>query len=226
MQYLLDELSSRYKFEHYSTENDLWIDLEASQNRNIRESFIKIINEKRKENIRMNLNPRIIVDGHFWQTEFNYDEIHHKFEYIQLIRECHSRRRSSFYYFLIDSAAAQLAKKTNTSIAFLKHALNTSDPERCLNDMECLKNAGSGRFSRTPMELRYICGSKCNTGYNEPYKSLLRLRDPSKLTVLGVLDNMTAYLEMLECAYPSFLRNITAVYNGMREVCRVLVYHA
>jgi hypothetical protein len=219
MQYLYRQLAKENKFLTFTLERMFWTDLDASENSHIRDKAVHLINEQRRENHRSTGNPRIVVDGHFWQTEFEYDTFHHKYEYTQLIRDCHGRRKSAFYYLLYDSVAAYRAKKSNNSTAYHKHILRTDDPVHCLQHEKCLRNTGNELFSTNiPIELRHICGSKCNKGYEEPNKSLLRVLEPSKLTVLGLLENMTAYLEMLECAYPSFLHNISDKYKDINEV--------
>jgi hypothetical protein len=211
MQYLFQKLSKQNKFITLSVNNTFWTDLESDKNKHLRKKFIHQINEKRKDG-KFQLGKRIIVDGHWLQTEFKYKNFHQPFEYIQLIRECHSRRRSFFYYSLYDSYASRHAKINNMSWEHLQHVLHSNDPDSCLNDTSCLLKSGNHAFTKNPIELKHICGTKCNMKQNEPNKSLMRLIDHNRLTVLGILEKMNEFIEMLECAYPNFLRGIGSIY--------------
>jgi hypothetical protein len=221
MIHLFDQLSKKNKFNLFNTDKKFWVNFEAPQNNHIKDNFIDTIGKRIRENYKTVGQSRIVVVGHFWQTEFANDTFNHKFEYINLIRDCLSRRRSKFYFALYDLSAGHDAKHKKI---VLQEKLNSSDPDRCIQDIECLRRTGDEVFSRHPIELKHICGLKCNVDYEEPYKSLLRLRDPSKLTVLGLLDNITAYMDMLECAYPTLLQNISVTYNRLHEVrCKAYI---
>jgi hypothetical protein len=219
MFHLLRLLARRNDFQYMFPGPGFYFDLDDPNHEKSREQFIQLVNGQSVE------NDMTVVIGHFWQADFANDTIEFDYEYIQLVRECRSRRRSAFLYTLHNYLEAEKALKANESSSFLQHNFNiTADPERCMHDIECLRNK-TALTSTLPYELSYVCGPKCNEGYEEPYKSLLRVREPNKLTVLGVLENMTAYLEMLECAYPTFLRNISDIYNELNEVRESLRCH-
>jgi hypothetical protein len=211
LHHLFRQLGRENHFESIVPNHGFTFDLDDPNHKKVREDFVQLINGQSVE------NDMTVVIGHFWQTDFANDTIEFDYEYIQLVRECRSRRRSVFYYSLHGSKEAKLARHSNDLVSFLRHTFNTSDPERCMHDIECLRNRTT-LSSHNSNELNYVCGPKCNMGCEEPYKSLLRVLEPSKLTVLGLLENMTEYLEMLECAYPTFLHNISDIYNELNEV--------
>lgn len=217
MNSLFTILSRRNDFlKYYSTEAPYWYkDLTNSENAVLLSELQYTIN-----NIinRENTTKHVIVEGHWHQQVFypHFFGNNISVEYIQLIRDCPSRRRSWFLYFLKDSRAARAVKKIGDQ-AFEKHQriyLNIRNSnisiDDCLRDYDCLKK--SYQFNHIP-ELEYLCGSECQSQYKNMLEgSIENTFNPSIFTAVGITDKFGEYLEMLECAYPKIFQGIKRIF--------------
>ena len=130
------------------------------------------------------------------------------------MRECKSRKHSKFLYGLYDSSDATHAKNANKKEfdRFKEEYLRTNmTATACLKSYECIR--GSRKFDRSDYEIRAVCGSKCkedNSGDNVK-GAYINTYNPYSYAVIGTLEKMSQFLEMLECAYPTILKGISKV---------------
>jgi len=205
---LFSTLSSKNNFVSHSVDKIYWRDLDLDKK--LRTNFLTEINDI------MSSNDKLVVDGHWFHTEFSNNELKGvSFENIQLLRECKSRKHSKFFYGLFDSSDAVHAKSLgDKAYEKFKHEYIRSDisVNACLKDYDCIK--GTRKFDRSDLEIRALCGSTCkdlNLGddINGAYKNT---HDPNSFTIIGSLEKFPEFLEMLECAYPTILENIKDLY--------------
>lgn len=209
------DIAMNYSVGTWTTLNPFWMDMSVPEHKSTLETFIKTIDEKMKPNVLINhksyeLTKHLIVDGHFNYFKF---PLHHKYEYVQLARDCRSRRRSLFFYNLFDH---------NLTIAQIMDRLKVDESQprtsealdKCLNDYNCLKKNNLLYFPYG--EERLICGKACQDSFggNLTEGVLHNLRDPSVYTVIGSDNYFEHFFEMLECAYPLALKGILDHYKS------------
>ena len=223
MEYLFNELSSSNKFGRWAAESKFWGDLDEAEFATLRREFEKIVTSK----LQNTPSKQIIIDGHWSQTMFKPSKISaERVEYIQLIRDCQSRRKSLFFYGLYDSVEALKVKSDSAKFKQrIREELRIADRnisvEDCLSDYECLKASGKLTYTSN-RELKYICGPNCNRTYGSYVEGALKnLHDPEAFTVVGVLDILQRHLGMLECAYPKMLKGILNLFNKNHMFVRV-----
>ena len=235
MQLLFEELSKKNDFGLWNAPMEYWHDLDIDKQ--LRKHFLSDLNK----NMKAAKGKKFLADGHWWQTTFSPEELEGKVhENIQLLRECKSRRHSKFFYGLFDSSAATAVKETKTPQKFKKYEhdylrtdINVKD---CLNDYQCLK--GTTKFDHNDTEIVFLCGSKCEANLidDKNFKAIKNnkhhiydgevvssgaisnIHNPKVFTVIGVLDYMEPFMEMLECIYPSMLNGIHSTFVS-QQVC-------
>lgn len=160
---------------------------------------------------------RIIVDGHWKQTSFNIGP--YRMESIQQIRECKSKKRSNFFYYLNEKNKTE--EEIRSHVLQIKNSSTTID--ECIHDIHCLENAKPVSFDAV-RDLHFLCGSQCakshrpagmkmNLGYING--ALANLHDPSVYAVIGTLETLNQTLEMFECVYPQSMKGIRAMYSAL-----------
>jgi hypothetical protein len=163
-------------------------------------------------------------------------------ESMQFVRDCVNRSTSLFFYELFDSSAGQQAKASGTvkehilqslHIPLKSKAAETFRFEECLEDYHCVRGYPFEAYNRNG--LPQVCGTECIkqvTAHTQPSDEAKQgsKHDPTKsiqvkgaifnaihpdfFTVIGTLDYMDEYFEMLECAYPTIFRGITDYYRN------------
>ena len=208
MKMLFSTLASKNNFVSHSVNKIYWQDLDLDKK--LRTKFLTEINDI------MSSNDKLVVDGHWFHTQFSNNELKGiTFENIQLLRECKSRKHSKFFYGLFDSSEAVQAKNLGEkAYEKFKHEYIRSDVSvnACLKDYDCIK--GSRKFDRADLEIRALCGSTCkdmNLG-DDVTGAYINTHDPHSFAVIGSLEKIPEFLEMLECAYPTILENIKDLY--------------
>jgi len=98
--------------------------------------------------------------------------------------------------------------------------------DECLRDYNCLR--GTTKFNRNDTEIIFLCGSQCQTDFKQgktpsgktsvPVENVtaaadISAHDPEVFSVIGVLDHLGEYIEMLECTYPNILKGIFSAYK-------------
>jgi len=225
MKLLFDTMAERNGWVLWDAPKEYWKDLDLDEK--LRKKFISDLNSNKKS------KKRLVADGHWYQTTFTLDELKgNRHENIQLLRECKSRRHSKFFYGLFDSSKSYQAKeKGEKAFNKFKHEYINSPLtiEECLNNYDCLR--GSSKFDRNDTEIIFLCGTKCEkelaastgileaertkhhtSGVDVNYGAFLNVHNPAMFTAIGALDYMPQYMEMLECAYPTFLDGIYETY--------------
>jgi hypothetical protein len=165
-------------------------------------------------------------------------------ESIQLIRDCGSRSTSLFFYELFDSMAAIQAKATGNLKGHILDAMHVHSNsiagkefrfEECLESYACVKGYPFEAYERNG--LQYLCGDECikqviNSAFTNkqtarafssrrnPTQSIqvkgamFHAIQPQYFTVIGALEQMDEFFEMLECAYPTIFHNLLNLYRS------------
>ena len=116
---------------------------------------------------------------------------------------------------MFDSSAASKAQKLgDKAYEKYKHEYIRSmmPVNQCLKSYECIK--GTKKFDAPDLEIRALCGSTCkdeNAG-DDIKGAYTNTHDPHSFAVIGSLEKIPEFLEMLECAYPTILENIKDLY--------------
>lgn len=226
MKMLFDKMSEDNGVISFAVPKDYWHNLD--EDTNMRKSLINEINRT----IKKSKGAKVIADGHWFQTRFDsaVDFEGKTFENIQLLRECKSRRHSKFLYGLLDNHESKVRNEKGGKAAvdrYREDYLKSKVPlEECLKSYDCLK--GSTKFNHNDTEIIFLCGSQCLADFKKgitPTKKLtapvydvniaadLNAHNPEVFSVIGVLDYLGEYIEMLECAYPDMLRGIFTSYK-------------
>ena len=226
MKMLFDKMAEDNDVVSFAVPKDYWHDLD--EDTTMRKSLIgEILHHVKKSKGRP-----VIADGHWFQTRFDKDKDFEgkTFENIQLLRECKSRRHSKFLYGLLDNHENKVREEKGGKAAVEKYRedyLRSKLPlDDCLKDYSCLR--GSTKFNHNDTEIIFLCGSKCfsdfkngrsPTGkptppiYDVTTAADVNAHDPEIFSVIGVLDFLGEYIELLECAYPNMLKGIFAAYS-------------
>lgn len=133
--YFWDELDSDIKKRHLLVDQSL-----------------KLLNNQKK---------RLIITGHFSQTTFT-EFGKRTYEFINVIRECTSRRISEFFYHLFDSVAAHEAVNHKE---FVQKIIHNASLNACLSDDHCCSHL---RLSTN--EMRFFCGKSCESKAGSKFK--------------------------------------------------------
>ena len=217
MKMLFDKMAEDNNVVSFAVPKDYWHNLD--EDTVMRKSLIKEIMGHVKK---AKGNP-VIADGHWFQTRFDsqVDFEGKAFENIQLLRECKSRRHSKFLYGLLDNHENKVRNEKGGKSAVNKYReeyLSSKMPlEECLKDYACLK--GTRKFDKNDTEIIFLCGSACEAKfkasgvYDVNIGADLNAHNPDIFSVIGVLDYLGEYIEMLECAYPDMLKGIFVAYK-------------
>jgi hypothetical protein len=199
-------LKNSNNFNHYPMSPEFWVDMDIETA--IRLKFAQKLKSTSKHTV---------ADGHWTQYYLNKNEIDGKsIENINLFRQCQSRRHSMLYYGVYDSSNAHNAKSQNQLNLWQQKRLNaTLNVEECLNNYTCLKQSNFVEVidPSYPDELRHVCGTICTnlfSGYRD-MGAIHNIHDPSVFTVVGTLENLEQFFDMLECAYPQLFHNIAEI---------------
>lgn len=217
MKMLFDKMAEDNGVVSFAVPKDYWHNLD--EDTTMRKSLVKEI----MSHVKKAKGSPVIADGHWFQTRFDAqsDFEGKTFENIQLLRECKSRRHSKFLYGLLDNHENKVRNEKGGKAAVDKYReeyLSSKMPlEECLKDYGCLK--GTRKFDKNDTEIIFLCGSACeakfkaNGIYNVNVGADLNAHNPEIFSVIGVLDYLGEYIEMLECAYPDMLKGIFAAYK-------------
>ena len=211
----------------FHTGNHFWVSMEDNIAR--RHEFVNKINEIMKE-----LNPTkkktLFVDGHWHQTKFKVNKELHGYssEYVQLIRNCQDREESAFFFFMYNVKPGSEMQKLSNRGREIYHLKSDKPVKDCIADYQCLKN--SEKFDIIDQRngyqsAGYLCGKRCSedNGLSRDREtkrlngSMRNIELPKTFSVVGVLEHLEEYLDMLECAYP-VLRGIRAKYEVDKRV--------
>jgi len=227
MKMLFDKMSDDNNVVSFPVPKDYWHDLD--EDTTMRKSLVSEI----MHYVKKSKGRPVIADGHWFQTRFDSknDFEGKTFENIQLLRECKSRRHSKFLYGLLDNHENKVRNEKGGKAAVDKYRedyLRSKLPlEECLKDYNCLR--GSTKFNHNDTEIIFLCGSQCQTNfkagigpagkspvpsvYNVTAAADISAHEPEVFSVIGVLDNLAEYIEMLECTYPNILKGILSAYK-------------
>ena len=166
-------------------------------------------------------NLTVIANGHWSQHRFNSSDLFNKpIEHFQLIRNCNSYAKSLFYYTAFECMDALAAKEKSVDayIQYTRNLLKIKNPnisiDDCLESYQCIHQ--SLFFDNFGNEtLRYLCGHQ-QSNYNKQINlgALSNIQDPSIFSIVGVLEHLDKFIEILECLYPTTLHGITELYNN------------
>lgn len=215
MQNILHQLSKDNKFRAHGLPPEYWINLPSSPD-TLNHLYELIRNEYQTR------QQPIIYDGHWVQYLFNKTKLLSlNIEYIQLIRSCESFATSLFFYILFENHAARAAQRISneTYINYTKSKLKILNSsmtiEECLESYQCIKN--SNFFATFEFDtLNYLNGQYHENGdqhYSHDTGAIYNLQNPNIFTVVGVLEYLDIYLEMLECVYPTLLHGINSLFQ-------------
>ena len=227
MQYKFQQLSKLNKVLTWSTTDDYWIDFSHPNKSIMRSRFVGNISSLRAR------YPfkQIVVDGHWNQISIN--EFDGEVEYFQLIRDCHSRRKSDYFFTLFDSVRATKAKREKKYLDEVLQLLNLDAMNRfirrvppkdiifeCTQDYNCLRKSKLITYS-ADVELRSMCGYECQRMHSYSSNPILQgsisnMRNISSFSIVGILEYFPQFLELLECMYPNF-QNITRITNEKKK---------
>jgi len=160
---------------------------------------------------------RLIVDGHWNLVDLASGHLRDgspptAVQYIQLSRSCEPRIKSHLLYHLHDSVAAQHAKRTGHYRNFIGTAMGipggTVQMKRCLSNYSCLADMPIAReVLYDGAVLDYFCDADCVRAHRFESRlagAMQRVRSPKDggYAVVGVLEELNQFLELLECAFP------------------------
>jgi len=226
MKMLFDKMAEDNDVVSFAVPKDYWHDLD--EDTTMRKSLVGEI----MHHVKKSKGRPVIADGHWFQTRFNSrgDFEGKTFENIQLLRECKSRRHSKFLYGLLDNHENKVRQEKGGKAAvdsyreeYLRSKLPLDD---CLKDYNCLR--GSTKFNHNDTEIIFLCGSQCYADFKKgrspagrPTPAIadvtiaadINAHDPEIFSVIGVLDFLGEYIEMLECTYPIMLKGIFSAYS-------------
>lgn len=226
MKMLFDKMAEDNDVVSFAVPKDYWHDLD--EDTTMRKSLINEI----MHHVKKSKGRPVIADGHWFQTRFSSEgDFEGKtFENIQLLRECKSRRHSKFLYGLLDNHENKVRNEKGGKAAVDKYReeyLRSKLPlEECIKDYGCLR--GTTKFNKNDTEIIFLCGSQCEADYKigksptgKPTPLITDVNigadknahDPEVFSVIGVLDYLGEYIEMLECTYPNMLKGIFAAYK-------------
>lgn len=220
----------------YNTTRQKFIDL---VDKSIRETKKRVVIDGHFEQIIFEPN-EILPINYDRLKKGKTDQNRRHIESMQFVRDCVNRSTSLFFYSLFDSSAGVKAKAAGTVKEFiltlLSIPLNSKQAEsfrfeECLENANCVKGFSFESYSRNG--LSHVCGDECikhvnnyvlsktdkNSQKHDPTMSnqvkgaIFNAIHPDFFTVIGTLDDMEEYLEMLECAYPNIFRGISNYYQ-------------
>lgn len=208
MENLFRSMKDKNSMTSWSAGSEYWTDF--SRDVTERKKFLDEVASRTRP------NATLVIDGHWGQYDFSSSELLKvKAEYIQLARDCISRRQSAFLYGLYDSRDATLHRKNPSQYEKYKQKyLNTTLASMdCIKSYDCLKN--SDTFGNANTEMQYLCGSRCTHVHhgNRTVGALHNIHSTRHFAVIGILEELEKFLEMLECAYPRSLTGILKQYR-------------
>jgi hypothetical protein len=154
--------------------------------------------------------PKVVV-GHVAHRTFDSALMNHNsdIEYMQIFRKCESRYVSHWWYDFEYSNRAYEQRQQGKIKQYHKALLGTKHTDECITNQTCLQQAAITKSMRTNIIEHYLAPTACS--YDCPaqkryqmFKSAVDFtpRRGGYIT-FGMVEHITEYLEMLECAYPS-----------------------
>jgi hypothetical protein len=158
----------------------------------------------------------LVADGHWQHTYWHPHEFAGlKFENIQLTRQCESRIKSLLLMTLWDLPTEVLIG--GTRLSNFRYYFNTNRSiVGCLNNYDCLKYQDTqGFFHPNRNALNFFCNTEiCRRIFrNSSIGAKSNIHNLHIYTVIGALEYLEEFLEMLECAYPNKLAGIADLYK-------------
>ncbi len=222
MNSLFQYLTIKNKFEFVGTPRETWTSLDLD--RNARRDTLSLIKGSHTTAKRR----RALVAGHFEQTVIDESELNEKgkkritVEMIQLIRDCEHKASSLFYYTLFRQRDAVNAEKKGKLSEFIAKELGINSIEEikrfnissCLETESCVKKFGFSDDDHYRDGIRFLCGAACLKSSEDAVRgALYNVLHPHRFAVVGILDDLASFLDMLECAYPKMLKGILQRYR-------------